>query len=72
MCLSCKRFDRTPRDKWGLFCEAFGDTPIPDDILQSRFDHRQPHPGDGGLQFEQDASKPAPLRFPEPATAGKP
>lgn len=71
VCLSCKRFDPAPRNEYGLFCEAFGDKPIPEDIIQSRFDHREPHAGDSGLQFVQDESKPAPLRFPEAVGATK-
>lgn len=37
----------------GPFCAAFPDG-IPDDIWTNRFDHRQPHEGDHGLQWESN------------------
>jgi hypothetical protein len=55
MCVSCRRFQPEGED-WPPSCEAFD--AIPADILASRFDHRQPHPGDHGLQFVQDPEKP--------------
>lgn len=35
-----------------LICFAFPDG-IPEDILNGEFDHKKPHEGDHGIQFEQ-------------------
>lgn len=46
-------------------CKAFPQG-IPDDIIHNRFDHRQPHPQDGGIHFEpvdQRAATVAALYF---------
>jgi hypothetical protein len=57
MCWHCKR--RHPRDgRWGIRCDAFPDG-IPDEIIESNFDHRRPHPGDHGLLFEPAGEVPA-------------
>ena len=48
----------------GPFCAAFPDG-IPDDIWENRFDHRQPHEGDHGLQWESAGG----LEFPTYALA---
>lgn len=37
----------------GFTCDAFPDG-IPDEIIQSEADHREPFPGDQGIQFEED------------------
>ena len=50
----------------GPFCAAFPDG-IPDDIWENRFDHRQPHEGDHGLQWE--AVDAVAFPFPEYAFA---
>ena len=34
----------------GPVCDAFPDG-IPERILRNQFDHRKPHPHDGGVQF---------------------
>jgi hypothetical protein len=47
MCMACARYDRNARN---LACEAYPDG-IPNAILQSWVDHREPQPGDGGLRF---------------------
>lgn len=46
MCIGCKHFRNE-----GFTCDAFPDG-IPEDILQSRIDHRKPYLNDNGIQFE--------------------
>ena len=48
----------------GPFCAAFPDG-IPEDIWTNQFDHRQPHKGDHGLQWQQAGA----LEFPAYAFA---
>lgn len=52
MCVSCRRY--TPADQT---CAAFPDG-VPQTVLESKVDHRQPMEGDHGLQWTGD-------RFPE-------
>ena len=47
VCSRCKRL----YDPGIRRCEAFGDSPIPDDIWFGRDDHHTPRAGDGGLTF---------------------
>jgi len=49
--MGCKHYDRANDD--ALTCAAFPDG-IPEDIISSAFDHRQPHIGDRGITFEAD------------------
>jgi len=36
---------------------------IPYEIWASGYDHREPYPGDGGVIFERDRSRPMPAMF---------
>jgi hypothetical protein len=66
MCYNCKRQSNADP----LNCDAFPKG-IPDPILFSRFDHRKPFAGDGGIRFEPiDPDIPVPTIDPEPAQAG--
>jgi len=49
MCLDCVHMSED-EETGELTCAAF-QGPIPLEILQDGFDHRQPFPGDNGIQF---------------------
>lgn len=57
ICAGCRRLRKR---EFGdvLTCAAFPDR-IPDDILDSRADHRKPHEGDHGLTFLPKSGKMA-------------
>lgn len=50
ICLGCRHFDRTAPGP-GFGCTAFP-SGIPDAIIESQFDHREPFDGDDGIRFE--------------------
>ena len=47
-CFWCRNW---MRGTYPLSCTAFPDG-IPEDIIMGKFDHREPHEGDNGIQFE--------------------
>lgn len=50
-CATCKHFDSSRYI--GNFCTAFPDGDgIPLAIITGEFDHKEPFPGDHGIQFE--------------------
>lgn len=63
ICVECKHYggDRT--------CAAFPDG-VPDKILRSGWDHRNPWPGDHGIRFEPDG--PVDVDWIEKVIAGPP
>jgi hypothetical protein len=56
MCVFCRHYDRQSEQ---LACTAYPDG-IPDAILRSAVDHRQPYSGDHDIQFESDSRRPPP------------
>jgi len=63
LCYSCRHFDRENTD--GFTCKAFPDG-IPDEIIESEVDHRNPVAGDHGIQYAPAKSgQPDPDPFEE-------
>ena len=54
ICLECALFHGEPEEPFTpWFCDAFPEGEgIPDEILDSDHDHRQPFDGDGGKTFD--------------------
>ncbi len=50
LCMQCKHL-RPQEGPFGYVCDAFPDG-IPEEIFVEGFDHRQPYPGDHGINFE--------------------
>jgi hypothetical protein len=53
-CVDCRHFHHVPREERvgrPYACGAFPDG-IPEPILYSRHDHREPYPGDHGIRWE--------------------
>jgi len=45
-CISCKH------RQGGSLCKAFGNKPIPTEIITGLFDHSKPYPNDNGYRYE--------------------
>jgi hypothetical protein len=50
-CLSCKNYIEKKDKKDPFRCKAF-ELEIPNIILTNEHDHKEPFPGDNGIQFE--------------------
>ena len=55
ICYGCNHFNENPE---GLACAAFPDG-IPVEIITGQLDHREPYPGDHGIQFEPTEEQPS-------------
>lgn len=54
-CLSCKWYEGKVTNSNNLKCKAFDS--IPDAIKEGDNNHKKPHKGDGGIQFERAKDK---------------
>lgn len=50
ICIGCRHYDRSMPGP-GIRCTAFPDG-VPDEIFESRADHRRPFEGDHGILFD--------------------
>jgi hypothetical protein len=67
-CAECRHLHRWRRD--GEFCDAFpSGNGIPRAITVGTFDHRQPYPGDHGIQWEPRVDTPADDSTADPRSA---
>jgi len=55
ICAYCIHLDRAYKG-YGLRCAAFPDG-IPDEIIESQADHREPYEGDHDIQFNPDCER---------------
>ena len=70
-CALCRHLTPNEPTGRGRTCTAFPQG-IPQEILQNRFDHRKPYPGDHGIRFqaEEDLESPFAACDVAPETAG--
>lgn len=59
MCMACTRYND---DGFPMTCKAYPDG-IPEEVLNSSIDHREPYDDDQGIVFEQIPDMPAPHVF---------
>jgi hypothetical protein len=61
-CISC--FWYVGRISSGIACYAFP-TGIPSEIIEGKFDHRNPYPGDAGILWREDPGWARPIESEE-------
>lgn len=58
-CWDCKHL------RGGRVCDAFPEEGVPDALWNAWRAHREPYPGDHGIQYERMAAPAAPVEIPE-------